>query len=165
VSQSAHVTRDAGAKATVPNAQNPPLSTMPQRGQSSLSSLLPPDDCLKRVENLLDEALKDLTKVSREAPGSRCAAALAEAAAELQAFAQVNRGTGSQPNTVLRQLSGLPARLRNLERLLASAAEFYRGWCAAAPEANYPPTGDSGENYQSSGWSNDSGPALLAFRG
>jgi hypothetical protein len=131
---------------------------------------------LSRVEFLLTEAFEDLTALSREAPGSRCAAALAEAAAELQAFAQTQRAQvdnpfGNQGATLRKQLSALLPRLRNLDRLLASAAKFYCGWCAAAPVAPYPvpypweqayASGQSGQAY---GASNDRSPALLAFRG
>ncbi len=110
---------------------------------------------LKRVENLLDEALEDLRCVNRQTPATRCAAALAEAQPEID-----------PQNSVLRmQLNGLPARLRRMERLLASAAEFYSGWCAAGPTADYHASGDSGQSYESAGWSTDTAPALLAFRG
>jgi hypothetical protein len=125
-----------------------------------------PQAHLSRVENLLDEALQDLTSLKREAPAARCAAALAEASAELRAFSQARYDLGSQHPDLRSQLGRLPTKLRGLERLLASAAEFYRGWCAAGPPAaDYQSTGYSGEGYQSFGWSNDSGPALLAFRG
>ena len=118
---------------------------------------------LDRVENLLDDALTDLTAFNREVPGARCAAALAEAAAELQAFAKVRPQVGSQ--RMRKQLSAIPSRLRNIERLLASAAEFYTGWCAAVPAAHSSASGLAEQSYQSSGWSNDTAPALLAFRG
>lgn len=121
---------------------------------------------LSRVENLLDEALQDLKSLNREAPAARCAAALAEASTDLLSFSQARYDLGSQPASLRNQLSGLPAKLRRLERLLASAAEFYRGWCAAgASAADYQSIAYSGEGYQGSGWLNDSGPALLAFRG
>jgi hypothetical protein len=112
------------------------------------------------------EALQDLKSLSHEAPAARCAAALAEASAELRAFAQARYDLGAQAATLPCQLGGLPTKLRRLERLLASAAEFYRGWCAAgAPTADYHASCDSGQSYQSAGWSNEPAPALLAFRG
>jgi hypothetical protein len=120
---------------------------------------------LKRVENLLDEALEDLRCVNRQTPATRCAAALAEAAVELQAFAQAQPEIDPQNSVLRMQLNGLPARLRRMERLLASAAEFYSGWCAAGPTADYHASGDSGQSYESAGWSTDTAPALLAFRG
>ena len=120
---------------------------------------------LDRVETLLDEALEDLKCPKREAPAARCAAALAEAACELQTFSQARPGIESQTATLRRQLNGLPARLGHLSALLASAADFYSGWCAAAPAANYVEPYSSQTGYQSPGWSNDHGPALLAFRG
>lgn len=124
-----------------------------------------PTSSLDRVETLLGEALEDLKHPKREAPAARCAAALAEAAAELQAFAQVSGGIGSQSAPLRTQLGGLYSRLRRLERLLASAAEFYRGWCAAGTQADsYPAPCYLEEGYQSASWSNP-GPALLAFRG
>jgi hypothetical protein len=124
-----------------------------------------PEARLDRVEGLLDKALEDLKCPNREAPAARCASALAEAATELQAFAQVRNEIGLPRATLLGQLSGLAARLRRTERLLASTAKFYSGWCAAAPAADYPAPGCSGQNYQPAGWSNDPAPALLAFRG
>jgi len=124
-----------------------------------------PQAHLNGVENLLEEALEDLRYPNREAPATRCAAALAEAAAELQAFAQSHREIGPQNPVLRRQLNGLSARLRRMERLLASAAEFYSGWCAAGPTADYHASGDSGQSYESAGWSTDTAPALLAFRG
>ncbi len=124
-----------------------------------------PEAHLSRVENLLDEALQDLTCVKREAPATRCAAALAEAAAELQSFAQAHREIDPQNSVLRRRLNGLPARLRRTERLLASAAEFYTGWCGAGPTADYHASYDSGQSYPSAGWSNEPAPALLAFRG
>jgi hypothetical protein len=124
-----------------------------------------PQAHLNRVENLLDEALQDLRYPDREAPATRCAAALAEAAAELQAFARAHREISPQNSVLRRQLNSLPKRLRRMERLLASAAEFYSGWCAARPTADYHASGDSGQSYQTAGWSNDLAPALLAFRG
>jgi len=124
-----------------------------------------PQAHLNRVENLLDEALRDLSYPDREAPATRCAAALAEAAAELQAFGQTHRELGPQNSFLRMQLNSLPKRLRRVERLLASAAEFYSGWCAAGPTADYHASCDSGQSYQTTGWSNDTAPALLAFRG
>jgi hypothetical protein len=112
------------------------------------------DASLNRVEALLGEALKDLTAMSRKAPGARCSAALAEAAVELQAFVGTHAETGSQSPSLRRQLSGWPTKLRALQGLLASAAEFYGGWCAAAPVAAYPVDCHT-----------EPGPALLAFRG
>lgn len=124
-------------------------------------------DC---VERLLDEALEDLKHPIRDAPAVRCAAALAEAARELQTFSHARPETGSHTSAFRARLAGLPAKLRRLERLLASAAEFYTGWCAAGTQADsYPAPGDSEQGYQSAGWSNlacsNRGPALLAFRG
>ncbi len=124
-----------------------------------------PQAHLSRVENLLEEALQDLISLNREAPGARCVVALAAAGAELQAFSQARYDLRSEHVTLRSQLRGLPTKLRRLERLLASAAEFYTGWCAAAPAADYQPLCDSGQGYQSAGWSNDPAPALLAFRG
>jgi putative hemolysin len=120
---------------------------------------------LSRVESLLDEALRDLTAFSGETPGSRCAAALAEAAAELQAFSQVAGQVGSQSATFRKLLSAFHPRLCNLKRLLASAADFYRGWCAAAPAANQAESYCSQDGYQFRSSSGEPGPALLAFRG
>ncbi len=120
---------------------------------------------LDRVEKLLDEALEDLTRPNREAPAARCAAALAEAARELQTLSQARPESGSPVSAFRARLAGLPAKLRRLERLLASTADFYSGWCAAAPAANYVEPYSSQTCYQSPGWSNDHGPALLAFRG
>jgi hypothetical protein len=124
-----------------------------------------PQAHLSRVDNLLDEALQDLKSLNREVPAARCAVALADASAELRAFSQARYDLGSQPDTLRSQLSALPAKLRRMERLLASAAEFYTGWCAAAPTADQHASGDSGQSYQSAGWSNEPAPALLAFRG
>lgn len=132
------------------------MSTEPVRQSAPITAL-------DRVENLLADAITDLTAFSREAPGKRCAAALAEAAAELQALAKVPGQLGSQ--RVRKQLSAIPSRLRNIERLLASAAEFYTGWCAVVPAAHFSAPGPAKHSYQSSGWSNDTAPALLAFRG
>jgi hypothetical protein len=125
---------------------------------------------LDRVERLLDEALEDLKRPKGEAPAVRCAAALAEAARELQTFSQVRPEPGSHSSAFRARLAGVPAKLRRLERLLASAAEFYTGWCAAGTQADsYPAPGDLEQGYQSAGWSNPAwsnrGPALLAFRG
>jgi hypothetical protein len=120
---------------------------------------------LDRVESLMIEALEDLTSMNRTAPGLRCAAALTEAASEMQAFAQTHSGIGSHTATLRRQLHGLAARLGHLSALLASAADFYSGWCAAAPAANQVEPYSSQNGYQSPGWSNAHGPALLAFRG
>jgi hypothetical protein len=119
---------------------------------------------LKRVERLLHEALEDLQRPSREAPAARCATALAEAARELQAIAQTRPEPGLPPAAFRAQLAVLSATLRRLERLLAAAFEFYTGWCAAAPAADYPAPRYSGASGQS-GWPTESAPALLAFRG
>jgi hypothetical protein len=111
---------------------------------------------LQRVESLLVQALDDLSGKGSAAPCSRCAVVLTEASAELQIFA----GLVTEPDrAALRpQLQALLPRLSTAERLLAAAAEFYRGWCAAAPQPSYP-----APCYHGDGLSH--GPALLALEG
>lgn len=130
---------------------------------------------LRRIESLLDQALDDLTGLDDLAgrvlssPCSRCAATLAEAAAELQSFArlvtELQQEPGSRERPLLKELAALvprvkalPPRLNRVERLLAAASAFYLGWCAAGPRPGYPAPG-----YAIDAWS--PGPALLAFEG
>jgi hypothetical protein len=122
---------------------------------------------LCRVETLLDLAIENVIG-GNLGRSSECATALAEASAELQTVK--GQLTEQQPKqdprrtrleeldraALLRQLGNLPARLQSLERLLAAAAEFYRGWCAAAP----PQSG-----YEVAGCLEARGPALLALEG
>ncbi len=123
---------------------------------------------LKRVENLLDRALEDLTDFRQAAPGSRCAAALTEAASELRILEQADHDrwyaeSARERAALERRLRALLPRLRSLERLLASAGEFYRGWCAVGCAAT--PPGYSTTGYEALGWSSEPGPALLALKG
>jgi hypothetical protein len=117
---------------------------------------------LQRIESLLDQAVADLVGKEVSARCSNCAAALAEAAAELQFFAGLLTGTerkGLEARDVAalaRRIKALLPRLHRAQRLLLAAAEFYRGWCAAVPAVSYP-----WPAYQADGWSR--GPALLAL--
>jgi hypothetical protein len=130
---------------------------------------------LQRVETLLDQALDDLTGTGKKGavPCTRCAAALTEVAAELQSFAGLLTERPQERSGLLRgqncleagdraalspQIKALLPRLTRLERLLAAAAEFYRGWCAAGPAPGYPAPG-----YETDAWSHS--PALLTLEG
>jgi hypothetical protein len=129
---------------------------------------------LRRVESLLNQAVEDLTGKDLSGKGrpalcSRCAGALAEASAELQSFAGLlkelpQEGNGlafleeSERAALRRQIEALLPRLGVVQRLLAAAAEFYRGWCAVVPSSSYPVPG-----YQADDWSHR--PALLALEG
>ncbi len=98
---------------------------------------------LQRVEQLLDQALEDLMGKTASPPCSRCAELLAEAASELQAFgALLTDRPDSHDYSILRpRVQAVLPRLTKAERLLAAAAEFYRGWCAAGPPPSYPTPG------------------------
>ena len=112
---------------------------------------------LRRVASLLDLALDDLTGKGNALPGCGSAALLTEAYAELQSFSP----PPVQANSSLMltaQLNELLPKLTRAQRLLATAAEFYRGWCAAGLTQNQSTAGYEGE-----GWSH--GPALLAIQG
>jgi len=119
---------------------------------------------LRAAENLLEQALEDLTAGNRETPGARCAAALGAAAAELRAFGGwlAEHRPAEEDCEVLRvQVVALAPQLRRLERLLDAAQEFYQGWCAAAPldVATY----ESGAD-ETTAWPGSPRPALLALR-
>lgn len=124
---------------------------------------------LNQTASLLDQALGDLMDFRQAAPGLRCSAALAEAANELKALEQIRQelaaATPSAERAALqRKLKSLLLQLRGVERLLASAGDFYRGWCAAG----YTATSDlcySANGYESLSGSNQPGPALLALQG
>jgi hypothetical protein len=123
---------------------------------------------LSRVEILLDRAIENVIGEGHPAPCSVYAAALTEADSELRAASELL--TEKRPKqgltearleeldraTLLRQLGDFPARLQTLERLLAAAGEFYRGWCAAAPLQN---------GYEAAGGPETRGPSLLALEG
>jgi hypothetical protein len=115
-----------------------------------------PAASLGRVEKLLDQALVDLTGKKSASPASRAEVLLAEAAVELRAFAALSAGLDFM---LLRpRVLALVPRLRAAERLLAAAAEFYRGWCAVGAAPMSAPQGYQTElSYP--------GPALLAFEG
>jgi hypothetical protein len=113
---------------------------------------------LRRIENLLDQATADLTGKGSSPACSRCAELLAETQAELQSVAGLLPELAQQRAALILQLKALLPRIRSVERLLAAAAEFYRGWCAAGPAQSYPAPG-----YQIDEWSRR--PALLAFEG
>jgi anti-sigma28 factor (negative regulator of flagellin synthesis) len=124
---------------------------------------------VSRVASLLELALADLTDFRQAAPALRCSAALAEAAGELKALEQIRQelaatASSAERDSLQRNLRGLLLQLRRVEGLLASAGDFYRGWCAAgysaASELCYSATG-----YDSISWSNQPGPALLAVQG
>ena len=123
---------------------------------------------LLRLESLLDQAIEDLIAAGSQTACSRCASLLTEAVGELQVLQGLLIGTRHKTTatdaqlepcdhaTLRRQMGKLPPRLQHLERLLAGAAEFYRGWCAAAPLP---------DGYEADGWSQVRGPALLALEG
>ena len=117
---------------------------------------------LSRVASLLDQALDDLAGRGNSLPARGTEAVLAKAYAELQSFARsVTHPPLAQleSSVVLRaQLKELLPKLSRAQRLLAAAAEFYRGWCAAGLPQNHSATGYEGE-----GWSHS--PALLAVQG
>lgn len=118
---------------------------------------------LSAVEVLLERALEDLAAGSREAPAAVCAAALGEVAVELRTLvgmlAKQGPAAGDRVN-LLARLSALPGKLQRLEQLLATAGEFYRGWCAAAPAAVL---GYEAPGYEATGWPQAPGPALVAL--
>jgi hypothetical protein len=133
------------------------------------------DARLRKVENLLDRALEDLLVKDNPAPGAQCTAALSDAVAELRALSGLlvqpssdsklmslppgNLQLGKLERASLsRQLTALNPRLQSVGRLLAAAAEFYSGWCAAAPAPTY-----TAAAYETGGWANSRGPALVAF--
>jgi hypothetical protein len=117
---------------------------------------------LRRVASLLDQALDDLAGKGNSLPGCSAATVLAEAYAELQSFARsVPRPPLAQRESSLAlqwQLKELLPKLSKAQRLLAAAAEFYRGWCAAGLQQNHSTAG-----YESEGWL--PGPVLLAVQG
>ncbi len=125
--------------------------------------------CMRQVESLLDQAAEDLCVIKAATPGARCAAALSEAAIELQRLSTLLTESGytrslpeAQTAKLRSQLSALFSRTSKVNRLLLAAAEFYRGWCAVgmcSAEPAFPyPTGQASDQ-----WSR--GPALLAFEG
>ncbi len=134
---------------------------------------------LRRIESLLDQAIDDLTGKGRSSPGSRCAAALTEASAELRSFAALltesrrerhkfGRLEAEERAALLPRVKALLPRLSRAERLLAAAAQFYEGWCAAGSAAG------QAQNYSSPGYQIESwphsenwphSPVLLAFEG
>ena len=117
---------------------------------------------LQKVESLLDQALADLVGDQSSAPASHCAAILTTASDELRAFAHaVTLCAPDKDYPLLRpRVQGLLLRLKSVERLLSSAAEFYRGWCAAVPPSHsYSLPAGYGPDHSSFG------PALLALEG
>jgi DNA repair exonuclease SbcCD ATPase subunit len=119
---------------------------------------------LHAAENLLEQAVRDLTADNREAPGARCATALGAAAEELRAFGgwlAEHRPAEEDREALRTQLAALAPRLRQLERLLGAAQEFYRGWCAAAP---LEPARYESPACETTAWLGSPRPALLALR-
>lgn len=124
---------------------------------------------VSQVAGLLDQALADLTDFRQAAPAVRCTAALAEAATELKALEKIRQELASatpsaERASLQRKLKGLLLQLRRVERMLASAGDFYRGWCAAGYSAT-PDLCYSADGYESRSGSNQPGPALLALHG
>jgi hypothetical protein len=124
---------------------------------------------LRRVADLLDQALGSLAGNGGSSPCTRSAIGLAEATAELQSLAkwltEPQKGRGEAVRFAVEdrlalglQLKALLPKLNRAERLLAAAAEFYRGWCAVSPPQSYPSS-----SYQGEAWSHS--PALLALEG
>ncbi len=131
----------------------PPPSSVSRAGQR-----------LQRVEDLLDQALLDMTGKGLAAPCTQSADILKSAFSELHSFATiVNSPSPSSLSPTDRlalglQLKSLLPRLMKAERLLHAAAEFYRGWCAAAPPPAYPTS-------VITLYEVPVGPVLLAFEG
>jgi hypothetical protein len=132
------------------------------------------DARLRKVENLLEQAMEDLLVKGNDAPGTQCRAALSDAVEELRALngLLVQQSPDSKlmclPSldsalehsdraTLSRRVIALLPRLHGIGRLLAAAAEFYNGWCAASPAPDYTAAG-----YESGGWMGSRGPALVA---
>jgi hypothetical protein len=116
---------------------------------------------LRRVVSLLDQALDDLAGNGNSLPGCGAAAVLEEAYTELQSFARfvADPPLAQRESSLLlaAQLKEILPKLSKTQRLLAAAAEFYRGWCAAGIQNH------SAAGYECEGWSR--GPALLAVQG
>ena len=117
---------------------------------------------LRCVASLLDQALDDLAGKGNSLPGCGSAVLLGVAYAELQSFSRsVPTPSSAQRESLsvlAAQLNELLPKLNKAQRFLATAAEFYRGWCAAGLLQNHSATGYEGE-----GWSQ--GPALVAVQG
>jgi hypothetical protein len=123
---------------------------------------------LHRVEGLLNQAISELTSQGSSTSGGR-PDVLAEAARELRLLQELitkksseqkGFGVSHDPMSValIPQMKAILPKLARLEKLWASAAEFYRGWCAVEPPQSYPsPCMETA--------SAPSGPALLAFEG
>jgi hypothetical protein len=127
---------------------------------NGVTRLIDPDASLRHVEKLLDQVLVDLMGDKSAVPCSRAAVLLAEAAVELRAFVTMSADRLADPDYLaLRpRVQALVPRLRTAERLLAAAAEFYRGWCAVGAASS-----DTVRGYQTE--ISFPGPALLAFEG
>ncbi len=126
---------------------------------SRVSSAVNADQCLQRVEALLDEALDDLTGRRKTAPCLRAANILTDIHSELRIFADLLPASRANQPALLPRLKAISPRLKSAERLLATAGEFYLGWCAAAPPSS---------SYPASGYQADQlfhRPALLALEG
>lgn len=116
------------------------------------------DKHLRVVERLLDETLADLAGKGSSSPVLRSPDMLARILAELQRFAALMSEAQIDKASLLPRLKILLRRLSAAQRLLAAAAEFYRGWCAAGPAPSYPIPG-----YQTD--ASSQGPALLVVEG
>jgi len=118
---------------------------------------------LRRVENLLDQALAAITGKNSTMSCTRCASVLAEVNTELKSLTSPLIEFSTDRAALLPHVAALLPRIGLVKKLLATAAEFYGGWCAAGTAPGNAALGGQASGYQTETWS--CGPALLAFEG